>query len=305
METVLTPQLIALLVVALTALGMAAYAIFAMQRRSDLLRRATLDADSLGVRVLKKEGEGEGGWLQGVLERYAEREQVDDALQVKLTQAGFDTTTAPAYYFLLRVTSFVAFPVLTFLLIPRNNFLIYAMSIGVALFTGLILPMAALDRLVQRRQERLRRSVPDALDLMVVCVEAGVSLDAAILRVSREIRLAHPELAHELAVVNRFSNAGMPREQALRSLWQRTGVEDLRSLVSSLIQSEKWGTSVATVLRVSAETLRRKRRQAAEKQAKMAPLKMTFPLLFFILPALFVVILGPAVVQIIREFSKV
>lgn len=305
MLTLLTPQLIALLGVAAIAAGFAVYAMVSMMRRRDLLRRATLDGDSFGVSVLRKEEERQGGWLKSAIERYGEREQADDALQVKLTQAGFDTPTAPAYYFFLRVASFVAFPVLAFLLIPRERFLIFVMSVGVALFIGLILPMAALDRLVQRRQERLRRSVPDALDLMVVCVEAGVSLDAAILRVSREIRLAHPDLAHELAVVNRFSNAGMPREQALRSLWQRTGVEDLRALVSSLIQSEKWGTSVATVLRVSAETLRRKRRQAAEKQAKMAPLKMTFPLLFFILPALFVVILGPAVVQIIREFSKV
>jgi tight adherence protein C len=102
-----------------------------------------------------------------------------------------------------------------------------------------------------------------------------------------------------------LTNAGMPRDHALRGLWQRTGVEDIRTLVSALIQSEKWGTSIATVLRVSAETLRRKRRQLAEKKAKMAPLKMTFPLLFFILPALFIVILGPAMVIIFREFGKV
>jgi tight adherence protein C len=136
-------------------------------------------------------------------------------------------------------------------------------------------------------------------------VEAGVSLDAAILRVAREISLVHTDLAHELHVVNRLTNAGVPRENALRGLWQRTGVEDIRALVSSLIQSEKWGTSVATVLRVAAETLRRKRRQAAEKKAKQAPLKMTFPLLFFILPALFIVIMGPAVVTIVKEFGKI
>jgi Flp pilus assembly protein TadB len=140
---------------------------------------------------------------------------------------------------------------------------------------------------------------------VIVCVEAGVSLDAAILRVAREIRLAHPDLAHELAVVNRKTNAGIPRDTALRGLWQRTGVEEIRTLVSSMIQSEKWGTSIATVLRVSAESLRRKRRQAAEKKAKMAPLKMTFPLILFIMPALFIVIMGPAIVQIIREFGKI
>ena len=151
----------------------------------------------------------------------------------------------------------------------------------------------------------MRRSVPDALDLMVVCVEAGISLDAAILRVAREVRLAHPDLAHELAVVNRKTNAGIPRENALRGLWQRTGVEEIRTLVSSMIQSEKWGTSIATVLRVAAETLRRKRRQTAEKKAKQAPLKMTMPLVLFILPALFIVIMGPALVQVIQEFGKI
>jgi tight adherence protein C len=123
--------------------------------------------------------------------------------------------------------------------------------------------------------------------------------------VAREIRLAHTDLAHELAVVNRKTNAGIPRDTALRSLWQRTGVEEIRTLVSSMIQSEKWGTSIATVLRVSAETLRRKRRQTAEKKAKQAPLKMTFPLVLFILPALFIVIMGPALVQIIEEFGKI
>ena len=174
-----------------------------------------------------------------------------------------------------------------------------------AIFSAYIIPAGFLDRLVRTRQERIRRSVPDALDLMVVCVEAGISLDAAILRVAREIRLAHIDLSHELSVVNRKTNAGIPRDAALRGLWQRTGVEEIRALVSSMIQSEKWGTSVATVLRVSAETLRRKRRQTAEKKAKQAPLKMTFPLVLFILPALFIVIMGPALVQVMTEFGKI
>jgi tight adherence protein C len=147
--------------------------------------------------------------------------------------------------------------------------------------------------------------VPDALDLLVVCVEAGISLDAAILRVARDIRLLHPDLATELAVVNRVTNAGIPRDQALRGLWERTGVQELRTLVSSLVQSEKWGTSIATVLRVASDTLRRKRRQAAEKQAKQAALKMTFPLLLLILPPLFAVILGPAIMQLVREFGRI
>jgi tight adherence protein C len=181
----------------------------------------------------------------------------------------------------------------------------FVVVMGTGIFIGYIAPIGFLDRLVRVRQERIRRSVPDALDLLVVCVEAGISLDAAVLRVAREVRLAHPDLAHEFAVVNRKTNAGIPRDVALRGLWQRTGVEEIRALVSNMIQSEKWGTSVATVLRVAAETLRRKRRQTAEKKAKQAPLKMTFPLVLFILPALFIVIMGPALVQVITEFGKI
>lgn len=300
----LTPALIALVLVAALAAGIVLFAAVSLLRRRELLRRATVDGEGGVTSVLRREEEV-SVVLQQIVDRFGTRAANDELVRSKLVRAGYDIVAAPALYFFLRVTAIVVFPLAAFTFIPRTSYLVWVMSLVVAAYMGFILPMALLDRLVRLRQERIRRSVPDALDLMVVCVEAGVSLDAAILRVAREVRMAHPDLSHELAVVNRLSNAGMPREQALRTLWQRTGVEDLRALTSSLIQSERWGTSVATVLRVSAETLRRKRRQAAEKKAKMAPLKMTFPLLLFILPALFIVILGPAVVQIIREFGKV
>jgi tight adherence protein C len=174
---------------------------------------------------------------------------------------------------------------------------------GWSLLTGWALPVWYVNRKVFLRQERIRRSVPDALDLLVVCIEAGVSLDAAILRVARELTNVHPELSGELMVVNRKSNAGVPREQALRGLWDRTGVEEVRALVSTMIQSEKWGTSIGTVLQVYAETLRRKRRQAVEKKAATIPVKMLFPLILFILPALFAVVMGPAIIQIPKLFK--
>ena len=282
-------------------------ALIAQAQRRAVLARAGVGEDSgnstIVLRPVKKaERKGLREWLTDTFPAAT----VDDLQsQEKLVQAGFDTPTAPATYFFARVACFVILPVLAISFGPRNTFFAYAFSIGAAVFAGWIIPMGVLDRMVRQRQERIRRSVPDALDLLVVCVEAGVSLDAAVLRVSREIRLAHTDLAHELAVVNRKTNAGIPRETALRSLWQRTGVEELRTLVSSMIQSEKWGTSIATVLRVSAETLRRKRRQTAEKKAKQAPLKMTFPLVLFILPALFIVIMGPALTTVIREFGKI
>jgi tight adherence protein C len=160
-----------------------------------------------------------------------------------------------------------------------------------------------LERLARVRQERIRHALPDALDLLVVCVEAGISLDAAILRVARELSLTYPDLASELLVVNRKTNAGVTREEAIRGLWSRTGVDDLRSLATSLIQTEKWGTSITKVLRVAAATLRRKRRQHAEKRVALAPVKMTFPLVALILPALFIIILGPAMLQVVSSLS--
>lgn len=301
----MTPLLIVLLVLIGLAVLIASTSFVSMLQRRDVILRASEDAflDAASV-VLRPERESQSR-LMTRLEAWAKSREENEELQHKLIQAGFESPTAPAIYFLIRVSSMVLLPLLALVIIPRTQFMLFVSSLALGVFLGMIFPVAMLDRLVRLRQERIKRSVPDALDLMVVCVEAGTSLDAAILRVAKELRLAHPDLAHELAVVNRLTNAGMARDEALRGLWKRTGVLDIRALVSSLIQSEKWGTSIATVLRVAAETLRRKRRQDAEKRAKMAPLKMTFPLLFFILPALFAVILGPAVVQIIKEFSKI
>lgn len=297
--------LVLALLIGFAALVVAGIASVELLRRRRVVSRATgAEAPGSGATLLRPEGAARPR-LDAMLERLADQRGADQALSAKLTQAGYDSGTAAGVYFLFRISSLVLLPLVTVLIMPRENFRLYVLSLLIALIVGFIFPVAVLDRSVRLRQERIRRSVPDALDLLVVCVEAGVSLDAAILRVARELRLVHIDLAHELAVVNRLTNAGVTREQALRGLWQRTGVEDIRALVSSLIQSEKWGTSIATVLRVAAETLRRKRRQAAEKKAKQAPLKMTFPLLFFILPALFIVIMGPAVAQVIKEFGKV
>jgi len=225
------------------------------------------------------------------------------SIQEQLVHAGFDSPMAPAIYATARVFSLVLFPLVALIILPPAT-IFQGFVIGVsAAFFGLLLPVLYLTRTVRKRRERIRRSLPDALDLLVVCVEAGISLDAALLRVAKDMVYVHPELSRELLIVNRKTNAGVTREAALRGLWDRTGVEEVRSLVSSLIQSEKWGTSSSRVLRVSAETLRRKRRFAAEKKAATAPLKMLIPMALLIFPALFVVILGPAVMQIVGAFS--
>jgi tight adherence protein C len=302
----MTPLLLLYLGLGAAAVIIAGIALSSMLQRRDVIQRATQDLSTGAISsVVLRPDKIREGRIRARLQEMAKEQQANAEIQSKLVQAGFDSPTAPGVFVLLRMVSFFAVPLIAFLAIPQSRFLLFAMSMTVAVFLGFLMPVALLDRFARLRQERIKRSVPDALDLLVVCVEAGISLDAGILRVAKELRLVHADLAHELMVVNRVTNAGIPRETALRGLWQRTGVVDIRTLVSSMIQSEKWGTSIATVLRVAAETLRRKRRQAAEKKAKMAALKMTFPLLLFILPALFVVILGPAVVQIMIEFGKV
>ena len=228
----------------------------------------------------------------------------NETVQQRLIKAGYDSPVAPLVYSMIRVVVLIAVPLIAFILLPKTSFFKVLVGVGGAGLIALMLPPFALLRLEARRQEKIRRSLPDALDLLVVCVEAGISLDAAILRVAKDLLIVHPELASELLVVSRKMNAGMSREDALRGLWDRTGVDEVRTLVASLLQSEKWGSSSSRVLRVSAETLRRKRRQAAERKAATAPLKMIIPMALFICPALFVVILGPAVIQIVTASGQ-
>ena len=174
----------------------------------------------------------------------------------------------------------------------------------VALGFGVMAPDIWLSRKVKRRQHRLRLSMPDALDLLVICVEAGLGLDQAILRVAEELKHVHPELSEEMRLVNLEMRVGKTRIEALRALSVRTGVDDIKALVAMLVQTERFGTSVAQSLRVHSDTLRIKRRQRAEEQAAKAPVKMVPVLVFFIFPALLVVILGPAVIALSRQLVE-
>lgn len=177
--------------------------------------------------------------------------------------------------------------------------------LAVAALAGYVIPDFWLTQMVRRRQHRLRLSLPDALDLLVVTVEAGLGLDQAIMRVSEELRITHPELCDELQVLNLEMRVGKKRTDALRELASRTGVDDIKSLVAMLIQTDRFGTSLAQSLRVHSDTLRTKRRQRAEEAAAKTTVKMVPPLVFFIFPALFVVILGPAVITLARQFLHI
>jgi tight adherence protein C len=199
--------------------------------------------------------------------------------------SGIRLATAVGFFALL------ATPVLT-----RPNL---PLAIGAAGF-GYLLPSIVLARTAKRRQHRLRLSLPDALDLLVVSVEAGLGLDQAIQRVSEELSAPHPELSDELRLINLELRAGTARADALHNLAHRTGVDDISSLVSMLVQTDKFGTSVAQSLRVHSETLRTKRRQRAEEAAAKTGVKMVFPLVICIFPAIWVVTIGPAAIKFIQ-----
>jgi tight adherence protein C len=183
---------------------------------------------------------------------------------------------------------------------------IYAVNPPVVLVfaaaAGFMLPDFWLSWRVKRRQRRLTLALPDALDLLVVCVEAGMGLDQAIFRVARELRIAHPELSDELQLVNLEMRVGKSRTESLRELGVRTGVDDIKSFCVMLIQADRFGTDLAQSLRVHSDNLRTKRRQRAEEAAAKTTVKMVPALVFFIFPAMFAAILGPAVISMIRQF---
>ena len=174
--------------------------------------------------------------------------------------------------------------------------------IGLTAF-GFFLPRFILKKKLQERQRRIRLGLPDALDLTVICVEAGLSLDQAMMRVGQDLSHAHPELSGEFHLFDLETRAGKPRVEALRNLADRTGVDDIRALVATLIQTDRFGTSVAQALRVHSDSLRTERRQRAEEQAAKTTVKMIIPLVLFVMPSLIFVTVGPAVIQLMHIFA--
>ncbi len=218
-------------------------------------------------------------------------------LRLRLVRAGYRGDGALPVFFGIRLaTALGAFALCATPLLIRPN---VPVAIG-ACGLGYILPGIILARLMKRRQHRITLALPDALDLMVVSVEAGLGLDQAMQRVGDELDFAHPDLSDELRLVNLELRAGKGRVEALRNLADRTGVEDVSSLATMLIQTDRFGTSIAKSLRVHSETVRTKRRQRAEEAAAKTGVKMVFPLVFCIFPAIFVVTIGPAVIKFVQ-----
>jgi tight adherence protein C len=213
-----------------------------------------------------------------------------------LIQAGYRDARHVSMY----VGSRILFALLGFfIVIAISGFDSLTLLIGVS-GLGFMLPRFILKRMITERQHRIKVGLPDALDLTVICVEAGLALDQAMMRVGEDLRHAHPELSNEFHLVNLEMRAGKPRVEALQNLAARTGADDIRQLVATLVQTDRFGTSVAQALRVHSDSLRTERRQRAEEQAAKTSIKMIIPLVLFILPSILIVTLGPAIIQLYR-----
>lgn len=295
-----------LVAIGVGAISIATYAVLAdRQRRQVIGRTMVTSTDPKQSYRLLLGGDSARSALMRRLSAFSPSAwRTDEATLRKLTRAGFDRPTAGLTFAMARLASLTLMMLLGALVAPKEAALVFLLVVAILTLIGYLMPIYWLERAVRLRQERLRRSLPDGVDLMVLCVEAGLGLDAAILRVARETKPVHPDLSRELLVVSRKVNAGLTRGDALRAMYERTGVEEVQVLVQNLIQSERLGSSVSKVLRVFSDTLRRRRRQVAERKASVAPIKMTFPLAIMILPALFVVILGPAVMRIVSWFAQ-
>lgn len=237
------------------------------------------------------------GFLKRVGDKVPRSPKELGKLQLRLVQAGFRRDDALAIFFGIRMfVALLLFVLLATPILVRPNIMFALGGLGL----GYLLPGIVLARIGRRRQHRIRLALPDALDLLIVSVEAGLGLDQALTRVGQELASTHPDLADELRLINLELRAGKPRSEALRNLADRTGVDDVSGLVAMLIQTDKFGTSVAQSLRVYSDTLRTKRRQRAEEAAAKTGVKMVFPLVFCILPAIWVVTLGPVAIRFVQ-----
>lgn len=221
-------------------------------------------------------------------------------IRKRLMRAGYHKLPAVITYVWLELTLPVVFGLTCLYFVGTAGMgLVFA---GFATVLGYLAPGLVLARMIENRKKELQNGLPDALDLLIVCVESGSSLDQAVMKTSQELYVSYPSLADEFKTLNIEVRAGKPRIEAFKNLASRTGLEDMRSLVAMLVQTDRFGTSIAQALRTHAMTLRTKRRQRAEEKGAKIGVKLVFPLVFFLFPAFYVVTLGPAVIQFARVF---
>ena len=260
-----------------------------------LSKRANTHKVAAVINILSKLSLPEEGWQSS-------------SIQLKFLQAGIRNKNAHQYYFAVKTLLTLVLPVVLALFIhltrPHIHFAPSMLLVLLTAAAGYYLPEIFLRFIIQKRIERMRKSLPDMIDLMVICTESGMSIDAAIARISHEMARTNPDLAQEFYLSALEMRAGATRIEALRNLALRSRLEDLKDLISVLVQSDKFGTSLAESLRVQSDMMRTKRTQRAEEMAAKIPVKMSVPLVLFIFPTLLIVLLGPAIIQLIQVFSK-
>ena len=231
------------------------------------------------------------------------------SVKLRFLHAGIRNPAAATVFFGVKTLLTIGLPLLGFLVMslggsaPKgNNFMMVVVLLAAA---GYYAPNIVLSHLVKARQREIFESFPDALDLMTVCIEAGIGTEAAMMRVADDMQFKSPALAGEMRTVNLELRAGADRERALRNLALRTGVEELTSFATMLTQADRFGVSIGDSLRVFSEDLRHKRQARAEEKAAKIPTKMLFPLVLFIFPSIIMVVLGPAIIQIVRTIGPI
>lgn len=242
--------------------------------------------------------------LGGAMEPQSELEK--NSLRLKLANAGFRSEQAAAVYQGIRIVSLAVtlLPALFFFLL-KDGFTLKSMYYIVGLGAlGFYVPQIALWHLRTTRQQEIFLTLPDALDLLVVCVESGLGLDAALRKVTEEMKTHAKTICEEFQLANLQLQMGRPRREVLHDLGVRTGVDDVRSLAAILIQADRFGSSIAQALRVQSDSMRTRRRQLAEEKAAKTAVQLIFPLVLFIFPAIFVVLVGPAAIQIKKNLLK-
>lgn len=227
-------------------------------------------------------------------------------LRVKLANAGFRAATAQTMFLASKTIIGVAGVILCAIIGMSGGYpmmqLVSIIAFGGGL--GFMFPNLWLGMAIRGRKEKIKHGLPDTLDLLVVSVESGLALDAGLKRVGEEMARVHPELSEEMRIATMESQMGIPRAEALENMAQRTGLEEMRSLVSVILQAEKFGTSIARALRNQADSLRTKRHQAAEERAQKTAVKLMIPLVLFIFPAMGVVLAGPAAIKMLEALKN-
>jgi tight adherence protein C len=220
----------------------------------------------------------------------------------RLTRAGYRSESAVKIFYGCKVVMPILLSAIALVsgLASMGPFFVYLMTLGM----GFLAPDFWLGKMITKRQKKLNKGLPDVLDLLVICMEAGLSLDQATARSAQELSQSQPELCDELNIVVLEQRAGRARSDSWKNLSERTGVESVRNLGSMLVQTEQFGTSIAKMLRVHSDSLRVQRIQAVEEMASKTSVKLVFPLVLFIFPALFLVTLGPAAIVMVESFSK-